>query len=93
MDDSLSLIVEKYNIKVIFQIPRSPYTNALVLGVWMSLQAAVERQHFLQRYNTASLINKVYQTWNNGYLDRSVTKVFTRLKNVLCNLTRRKRKQ
>lgn len=28
---------EDYNIEIIFQIPRSSYTNVLDLGVWMSL--------------------------------------------------------
>ena len=35
-------LLDKYNVEIIFQIPRSPYTNVLGLGVWMSLQAQVK---------------------------------------------------
>ena len=35
------MLKEKYNIKTIFQVPRSPYTNVLDLGVWCSLQSRV----------------------------------------------------
>ena len=77
-------VEEKYNIEIIFQIPRSPYTNVLDLGVWISLQAAVERQHYLKRCNVNSLVNTVNSTWDRGHLDRSISKVFLRLKNVLC---------
>ena len=35
--DYRSNLLTKYNIQIIFQIPRSPSTNVLDLGVWMSL--------------------------------------------------------
>ena len=79
-------LLEEYNIEIIFQIPRSPYTNVLDLGVWMSLQAAVERQHYLKRCSADALVNSVMKTWNEGHLDHSITKVFNRLKPVLCNI-------
>ena len=37
---------DNWNVETIFQIPRSPYTNVLDLGVWCSLQARVEDEHF-----------------------------------------------
>ena len=77
---------DEYNIEIIFQIPRSPYTNVLDLGVWMSLQAAVERQHYLKRCNANALVNSVMMTWKEGKLDHSISKVFKRLKPVLCNI-------
>ena len=79
-------LLNEYNVQIIFQIPRSPYTNVLDLGVWMSLQAAVERQHYLQRCNANALVNSVMKTWNDGELDATITKVFMRLKPVLCNI-------
>ena len=36
-----------YNIRIIWQIPRLPYTNMLDLGIWMSLQARVERESII----------------------------------------------
>ena len=77
---------DDHNIEIIFQIPRSPYNNVLDLGVWMALQAQVERQHYLQRCNVNTLVNTVMRTWNEGHLDHAITKVFLRLKNVLCNI-------
>ena len=79
-------LVDDYNIVIIHQIPRSPYTNVLDLGVWMCLQAAVERQHYLKRCNANALVNSVMTTWKEEHLDNSITKVFTRLKTVLCNI-------
>ena len=37
------MLEDDHNIEIIFQTPRSPYTNVLDLGVWMELQAQVER--------------------------------------------------
>ena len=36
-ENYINMLNDKYNIEIIFQIPRSPYTNVLDLGVWMSL--------------------------------------------------------
>ena len=80
------MLEDDHNIEIIFQTPRSPYTNVLDLGVWMALQAQVERQHYLQRCNANALVNTVMRTWNEGHLDHAITKVFLRLKNVLCNI-------
>ena len=52
----------------------------------MSLQAAVERQHYLKRCNANALVNSVMRTWEEGHLDHVMTKVFLRLKPVLCNI-------
>jgi len=67
----VALLLNKHYIIVIFQTPRSSYTNILNLGLWMCLQSAVELQHYLQRCNTSALCNTVYSTWNKGNLDRS----------------------
>ena len=34
-----------YNVAIIWQVPRLPCTNVLDLGIWMSMQARVEREH------------------------------------------------
>ena len=52
----------------------------------MSLQAAVERQHYLKRCNAGALVNSVMTTWRDGSLDHSIGKVFQRIKPVLCNI-------
>ena len=32
-----------FNIKLVFQVPRTPYLNVLDLGIWYGLQATVEK--------------------------------------------------
>ena len=83
-----TMLLTDYNIIIIFQIPRSPYTNVLDLGVWMSLQSIVERKHYLKRSTTQALTNTVMDTWNSTDLDTMLTNVFGRLKVVLCNILR-----
>ena len=34
---------DTYNIEIIHQVPRSPFTNVLDLGIWASLQGIVEK--------------------------------------------------
>ena len=74
---------EKYNIQVIFQIPRSPYCNVLDLGVWCGLQSAVEKRHFQRRAHVEALVMSVMETWDKGHLNDIISKVFGRLQKVL----------
>ena len=76
IDEYTQMLKEEYNIEIIFQIPRSPYCNVLDLGVWMALQAVVERQHYLQRCSADALVNTVMRSWNDGNVDHAITKVF-----------------
>ena len=79
-------LLTEFNIKVIFQVPRSPYTNVLDLGVWMSLQAVIEQKHYMKRATVTALTNTVMETWRGGDLNRVLTSVFGCLKVVLCNI-------
>ena len=88
INEYTQMLLTDFNIIVIFQIPRSPYTNVLDLGVWMSLQAEVERKHFLKRSTTMALTNTVMDTWTSTNLNEMLAKVFGRLKIVLCNILR-----
>ena len=83
IDEYVKELKQKWNIEVIQQIPRSPYTNALDLGVWCPLQSRVEKQHFGKRCEVQALANTVMQMWNEGHLDEMITKVYKRLKKVL----------
>ena len=56
----------------------------------MSLQSIVERKHFLKQSTTLALTNTVIDTWNSSDLNDMLTKVFNRLKVVLCNILRGK---
>ena len=44
-DQYVKKLKEKYNIEVVWQIPHSPETNMLDLGVWMGVQSKVELHH------------------------------------------------
>ena len=83
IEEYVRTLKDDWNVEVIFQIPRSPYTNALDLGVWVSLQSRVEKNHFGKRCEVNALVHSVQDTWDNGHLDEVITKVFERLRNVL----------
>ena len=74
------MLKTKYNIIIIHQVPRSPYTNLLDLGVWCSLQAAVEKEHYMKRTDVHALQNSVMSAWNTRPLDKVIKKVWTRMK-------------
>ena len=82
-----NMLKEKYKIKIIHQVPRSPYTNLLDLGVWMSLQSQVEKEHYMKRTDVDALVNTVKQTWTSQEtatsLNSVIGKVWGRLRNVL----------
>ena len=79
-------LLTKFNIDIIHQIPRSPFTNVLNLGIWMSLQSIVERRHFLKRCSVSVLERTVMTTWNSSDLNQQMANFFERLKVVLCNI-------
>jgi hypothetical protein len=49
----------EYNIIINFQLACSPEVNALDLGIWISLQTAVERRHHNRRHNINALARTV----------------------------------
>ena len=72
----VSALKVKLNIETIVQVPRSPYTNALDLGVWCALQARVEKEHFGKRCEVNALAKSVDNMWDHGHLDDMITRVF-----------------
>ena len=44
-EDHERILKQEYNIQIEWQVPQSPETNMLDLGVWVSLQSHVERIH------------------------------------------------
>ena len=53
---------ENFNIQLVFQVPRTPDSNDLDLGVWCGLQAAVKKTHFMRRCEVNVLVRSVYET-------------------------------
>ena len=83
IEEYVRALKEKWNIETIIQVPCSPYTHILDLGVWCLLQAKVEKRHFGQRCKVNALTRSVEDTWNHAHLNDMITKVFDRLRNVL----------
>ena len=77
------LLKDKYNVVIIHQVPRSPYTNLLDLGVWCSLQSHVEKEHYLKRTDIHALVSSVERVWKNASLTEAIGRVWGRLRNVL----------
>ena len=77
------MLKDKYNVIIIHQVPRSPYTNLLDLGVWCTLQWYVEKEHYMKRTDVHALVNSVERAWNNKSLNESIGRVWGRLRNVL----------
>ena len=71
---------DEYNIQIVHQIPQSPDTNVLDLGIWMSLQSAVEKTHRLQRGDKDALHQSVMKVWKDVASEEAFVKVFDRLK-------------
>ena len=75
--------LKEYNIQIIWQVPRSPETNMLDLGIWMSIQAKVEKMHHMKRCHHDALAKSVETAWES-YLDQGAFScVFKRLRVVL----------
>jgi len=64
----------KFKVKIVHQIPRSPETNLLDLGLWCSLQNHVEKEHrFKTRSNKDALahsIKAVWESWDASILQK-----------------------
>jgi hypothetical protein len=72
-----------YNVEIIRQIPWSPETNILDLGVWCSLQSAVEKVHRnLTTSCLAALQLSVERAWI-AFNSEKILKVYMRWKKVL----------
>jgi hypothetical protein len=52
-----------FNIILIFQPPNSPETNALDVGFWMAIQAAVSKLCRKLRLHVAPLVQQVRKAW------------------------------
>ena len=66
IDECVLALKNDHNVIVTHRIPRSPETNLLDLGVWFSLQSAVEKNHRHMRIdNIDSLVNTCNATWES----------------------------
>ena len=75
---------EEHNVVIIHQIPRSPETNILDLGVWCSLQSVVEKEHQGKTKSSVdALYNTIDQVWKNRFGSEIMEKVYERWEKIL----------
>lgn len=77
------LLWREFKVQVVWQVPRSPETNMLDLGIWMSIQAAVTRVHHKRQYHPDALAQSVQDAWNNYLSPDAFKNVHGRLRIVL----------
>ena len=77
------MLMDKYNIEIIHQIPRSPETNLLDLGLWRSVQSSVEKEHVKKTYHPDSLTRSVKRAWDERLNPIVFSRVADRLLKVL----------
>ena len=53
-----------YNIEVVWQVPNSPETNLLDLGIWCSFQSLVEKVHNKKCSNADALNRTIEKAWD-----------------------------
>ncbi len=58
------ILWNKFKVEVVWQVPQSPETNMLDLGIWMSIQAAMTRVHYKRRCSHDALARSVVDAWN-----------------------------
>jgi hypothetical protein len=58
------IIFENFNILVEWQVPNSPDTNLLDLGMWSTHQSLVERMHRLKRMDADALSRTVFEAFD-----------------------------
>jgi hypothetical protein len=68
-NEYVSILFFKFNILVIWQIPNSPETNMLDLGVWGTIQEMVEYLHRQRCMDVDVLAKSVEEAFSilNGY--------------------------
>ena len=64
------MMLDDFNIVCVFQSPQSPDFNALDLGVWMTVQAAVSKLTRQQRMSIQVLTTCVEQAWKDLHPDK-----------------------
>ena len=80
------ILSKDYNIQIIQQVPRSPETNVLDLGIWMSLQSAVESKHWGKCNNAETLHATVTEVWADVASADAFENVFNKLPNIYHNI-------
>lgn len=79
-------LLDEHKIEIIQQVPRSPETNVLDLGIWMSLQSAVEKEHRNMRHDANALNETVMRVWDAVASEDAFKNVFGKLPVIYANI-------
>ena len=80
----VNLLKDKHNVIIVHQVPCSPETNMLDLGVWCGLQAHVEKEHLHKTENRPNeLARTIEGAWHSYDSFRPFAGVSRRWKKVL----------
>jgi hypothetical protein len=82
IDEYTVRLQREFNIRIKHQAPWSPETNALDLGIWCSIQSAVEKLHRNRQRGPDTLAASVRDAWENLPSDK-ILRVFNRILVVL----------
>ena len=82
IDEYTRTLRDEHNIEIIHQAARSPETNALDLGLWMSIQSSVEKKQFTKTTASDVLAATVQEAWRD-LPAATIRKVFERIPKVL----------
>ena len=63
--DYINILLNEHNIEIIHQAARSPETNVLDLGLWMSIQSSVEKKEFTKTTAADVLAATVHEAWRD----------------------------
>jgi hypothetical protein len=77
------ILKTEFDIEIIHQVPRSPKTNVLDLGIWCSLQWAVDTLMRGKRGDMEALVQGVATVWDGVGLIAAFGNVWNRLGRVL----------
>jgi len=72
-----------FHVQLIWQVPRSPETNMLDLGVWTSIQSTVSKVQRMRQCHHEVLAKSVHDAWENKLSIRAFANVYQRLRVVL----------
>jgi hypothetical protein len=77
------ILLDDFNVKIIWQCPNSPETNMLDLGAWMSIQHVVEEKHRTRTMNENSLARTVQESFDDFDGSRKLAAIADRWELVL----------
>ena len=82
VEEYRKMLQDEFNIILKHQVPNSPETNLLDLGVWRALQSRVEKISFQHRFDSDVLAGSVQEAWEEFPVE-TIGKVYKKWLRVL----------